>query len=59
MGHWINLDRRARTPLPALRARWEGKHTANGQKRARGRGAWLLRDAGRNGADAMRKGGAA
>lgn len=54
MGHWVNLDRRAKTPLPALRVRWEGKRTANGQKRGRGRGMCLRRDAG-----ARREGGAA
>ena len=59
MGHWINLDRGTRTPLPALRARWEGKRTANRRERGRGRGACLLRDAGRNGAGATREGGAA
>jgi len=58
MGHWVNLDRRAKTPLPALRVRREGKRTANGQKRGRGRGMCLRRDAGRDGAGAWREGGA-
>ncbi len=46
MGHWVNLDRRAKTPLHALRGRREGKRPANGQKRGRGRGMCLRRDAG-------------
>ena len=58
MGHWVNLDRRAKTPLPALRARWDGKRTANGQKRGRGRGMCLRRDAGGCGAGAWLEGGA-
>lgn len=59
MGHWMNLDKRPKTPLPALRARWEGKRTANGRKRGRGRGTWLLCGAGGCGADARLKGGKA
>ncbi len=58
MGHWVNLDKRPKTPLPALRARWEGKRTANGRKRGRGRGAWLPRGAGDYGTGAWREGGA-
>ncbi len=57
MGHWVNLDRRAKTPIPALRVRWEGKRTANGRKRGRGRGMCLRRDTGGCGAGERREGG--
>jgi len=57
MGHWINLDRGVRTPLPALCARRGCNWPRERMERGRGRGGALLRDAGRNGTGGTRKGG--
>ncbi len=61
MGHWINLDRRAKTPLPALRAARGCNWPQMRGERGTGRVAWLPRNAGAGGTDtgARLKGGAA
>ena len=58
MGHWVNLDRRAKTPLPALVARKGCNWPRYREERRTGRGSGLRRNAGGDGADGTRKGGA-
>ena len=58
MGHWVNLDRRAKTPLPALIARKGRNWPQSREERRSRRGSGLLRNAGGGGADGTRKDGA-
>ena len=58
MGHWINLDRGAKTPLPALPSRKGCNWPRSREERRTGRGSGLPRNGDGGGAGGTLKGGA-